>query len=326
MDKFDRIFQLHSILSSRKTAIALEDLTARLECSRSTLFRIIAAMKDYLGAPIEFDKEAGGFRYRTAPDQESYELPGLWFTPAELQCLAVLQRLVSDLGGGLLGEQVAAIGKRLSQLVAHRRLNLGEAASRLRFPTVAGRAAGAAFHVAASACLQRKKLWFEYHSRGSNRRSERTVSPQRLVHYRDAWYLDAWDEESRELRTFSMDRASRPRVLAAAAKDVPETELDEHYASGYGIFGGKADKTAVLRFSSERARWVADEQWHPSQAGVFLTDGSYELRVPYRDPRELLMDILRHGPHVEVLHPEILRAEVNELLTQSLVIYTASKG
>lgn len=322
MDKFDRIFQLDSILSSRKTAIPLEDLMARLECSRSTLFRIIASMKDYLGAPIEFDNEAGGFRYRRTANQDSYQLPGLWFSPAELQCLAVLQRLISDLGGGFLGEQVAAIGKRLNQLVSHKRLNLGEAASSIRFPTVAGRPAGAAFHVAASACLQRKKLWFEYHSRGSNQRSERTVSPQRLVHYRDAWYLDAWDERSGELRTFSMDRMSHPRVLEVPAVSVPEPELDEHYASGYGIFGGKADKTAVLRFSSDRARWVADEEWHPAQKGAFLPDGTYELHVPYSDSRELVMDILRHGPHVRVIEPEALKIEVKAQLSQALTQYS----
>src|SRR5580700_6479835 len=132
MDKFDRIFQLHAILSNRRTAIDPETLMARLECSRSTLFRIISAMKDHLGAPIEFDNEVGGFLYRRIADDETYQLPGLWFSAAELQCLAVLQRLLSDLGGGLLGEQVAAIGKRLNQLVSHRRLNLGEAAARLR--------------------------------------------------------------------------------------------------------------------------------------------------------------------------------------------------
>jgi proteasome accessory factor C len=314
MDKFDRIFQLHAILSHRRTAIDAETLMARLECSRSTLFRIISAMKDHLGAPIEFDNDIGGFLYKRISDDETYQLPGLWFSAAELQCLAVLQRLLSDLGGGLLGEQVAAIEKRLNQLLSHRRLNLGEAAARLRFPTVAGRPAGEAFQVAASATLQRKKLWFEYHSRGSNRRSERTVSPQRLVHYRDVWYLDAWDESSGELRTFSMDRVTRPKVLPGAARDIPEAELNEHFASGYGIFGGKADKTAVLRFSSERARWVADEEWHPAQKGAFLPDGSYELHIPYQDSRELVMDILRHGVHVKVLEPASLAIEVREQL------------
>jgi predicted DNA-binding transcriptional regulator YafY len=232
-----------------------------------------------------------------------------------------MQRMLHDLGGGLLADQLSAITKRLTQLVQHRRLNLGEAAARLRFPGVASRPAGEAFQVAASATLQRRKLWFEYHSRGSNRRSERTVSPQRLTHYREAWYLDAWDEESDELRTFSIDRIHQLAVLTDAALDLPDAELDAHYATSYGIFGGKADKEAVLVFSAERARWVADEIWHPEQKGRFLEDGRYELRVPYKDSRELAMDIMRHGPHVQVLEPEGLREEVAGLLRQAADLY-----
>ncbi|MGH8176189.1 MAG: helix-turn-helix transcriptional regulator [Steroidobacter sp.] len=322
MDKFDRIFQLHSILANRRTPIDSETLQARLECSRSTLFRIIALMKDHLGAPIEFDTERGsGFLYRRASGDETYELPGLWFSPAELQSLAVMQRMLRDLGGGLLADQVAAISRRLNQLVQHRRLNLGEAATRLRFPAVASRPAGEAFQIAASATLQRRKLWFEYHSRGSNRRSSRTVSPQRLTHYREAWYLDAWDEESNELRTFAIERMQRSKVLEKTALDLTGSELDAHYASAYGIFGGKADKLAVLRFSAERARWVADEKWHPEQTGEHLADGQYELRIPYHDARELVMDIMRHGAHVEVIEPEPLRRKVAEELRRAAEQY-----
>ena len=191
----------------------------------------------------------------------------------------------------------------------------------MRFPGVASRPAGEAFQVAASATLQRRKLWFEYHSRGRDRKSERTVSPQRLTHYREAWYLDAWDEESNELRTFSIDRMRHPTVLKDPALDLPETELDAHYATSYGIFGGRADKEAVLVFSAERARSVADEVWHPEQKGRYLEDGRSELRVPYKDSRELRVDIMRHGPHVEVIAPKELREEVVRQLRDALSIY-----
>jgi proteasome accessory factor C len=93
MDKFDRIFHLHAILAARKSPISLEDLTARLECSKSTLYRAIAVLKDTLRAPVEFDPEVGGFRYAVTKGSSAFELPGLWFTPAELQALAVMQRL-----------------------------------------------------------------------------------------------------------------------------------------------------------------------------------------------------------------------------------------
>ena len=37
MDKFDRIFHLHAILADRRTAIPLEDLMAKLECSKASI-------------------------------------------------------------------------------------------------------------------------------------------------------------------------------------------------------------------------------------------------------------------------------------------------
>ncbi len=157
MDKFDRIFQLHTILSSRRTAVPLEDLMARLECSKSTLHRAINALKDNLNAPVIFDPEAGGYRYERSTAGESYELPGLWFSPTELQALAIMRRLLKDAGGGLLEEHLGALSKRLDELTQHQRLNLGEAAARLRFPSIAARSAGKAFDMVASATLQRRK-------------------------------------------------------------------------------------------------------------------------------------------------------------------------
>jgi predicted DNA-binding transcriptional regulator YafY len=314
VDKFDRIFQLHAILSSRRTAIPLEDLMARLECSKSTLHRAINTLRDQLNAPVVFDAEAGGYKYGSSNDAtgegKAFELPGLWFTANELQALAIMQRLLKDAGGGLLEEHLGPLAKRLDELTHHQRLNLGEAASRLRFPAIGARPAGEAFNTVAAATLQRRKCWLEYHARSTDERSERTVSPQRITHYREAWYLDAWDEKRAALRSFSVDRITKATVLEEAARDVPEAELEEHYASAYGIFGGKADKVAVLEFTPQRARWVADEKWHPQQAGRWLADGSYELRIPYREGRELLMDIMRQGASVEVLAPAELREQI----------------
>ena len=323
MDKFDRIFHLHAILSARRTPIPLEDLMARLECSKSTLHRTINALKDYLNAPVVFDANAGGYRYaRQEQGGEAYELPGLWFTPRELQALAVMQRLLKDAGGGLLEEHLAPLARRLMELTKHQRLNLGEATSRLRFPSIGARPVGKEFDTVASATLQRLKLWIEYHARSTDERSERTISPQRITHYRETWYLDAWDEERNALRIFSVDRIIRATVLDAPAFDVAEKELEEHYASAYGIFGGKADKTAVLRFTRDGARWIADEKWHPQQEATWLPDGRYELRIPYRESRELVMDIMRQGKNVEVVAPDELCEQVRRELHDALSRYS----
>ena len=321
MDKFDRIFELHGILKDRHTPISRADLARRLECTESTIYRLIALLRDRLGAPVEYDREREGYSYVRSPDGRTFELPGLWFTAAELQSLVVLQLLLQSLGAGLLATHLAPIGKRIDELIRHHRLNLGEVGERIRPLSLAARPVGAAFQAAASATLQRYRLRIQYHSRSKDEWTERTVSPQRLVHYRDNWYLDAWDHLREALRSFAVDRIRTAIELAEAAFEPAAAQLEEHYASAYGIFAGKANKTAVLRFSPTRARWVADERWHPEQSGQFLTDGRYELVFPYRDPRELIMDILRHGADVEVVSPVTLRAEVRKVLEGALAQY-----
>ena len=321
MDKFDRIYKLHNILSGRKTPIALEDLTARLECSRATVYRLLDALRDYLGAPVVFDRDLHGYRYESTENGRSYELPGLWFSAGELQALLVFHRLLQTLEPGLLEEHLAPLRKRLDELLAHKHLGLGEAGRRVRLLGMAARTTGEWFHMLASATLQRRRLHIRYHSRTKNEITDRVISPQRLVHYRDNWYLDAWDYLRKALRSFSVDRVKHVVEVEERVEDIPEAQLDEYFASAYGIFSGKANKTAVLRFTAERARWVADERWHPEQIGQFLTDGRYELSIPYRDDRELVMDILKHGPDAEVVSPDSLRKEVAERISAALALY-----
>jgi predicted DNA-binding transcriptional regulator YafY len=321
VDKFDRIYELHHVLSGRRTPLAIEDLMQRLECSRPSVYRLLRVLRDYLGAPVRFDKELEGYFYDRTAGGGAYELPGLWFNARELQALVVFERMLESLEPGLLADHLKPLAERIGELVNHRRLGLTEAARRIRVLAMSARPVGEHFRTLASATLQRRRLRIVYRSRGRDRVSEREVSPQHLVHYRDNWYLDAWCHASRKLRTFSVDRVKSAVESPDAAQDVPERELTEHFASSYGIFAGKANKLAVLRFTPVRARWVADERWHPQQVGQFQTDGSYELRIPYRDERELAMDILRHGPEVEVLAPESLRKSVVAALGAALGRY-----
>jgi predicted DNA-binding transcriptional regulator YafY len=76
----------------------------------------------------------------------------------------------------------------------------------------------------------------------------------------------------------------------------------------------------VLRFSPERARWVAEECWHPKQKGHY-ENGHYILEIPYSDDRELVLDILKHGPEVEVLRPKSLRKKVLDRLVRAASQY-----
>jgi predicted DNA-binding transcriptional regulator YafY len=179
----------------------------------------------------------------------------------------------------------------------------------------------AAFGVVAQALLARKRIRIRHHNRARDEDTVREISPQRLVHYRDNWYVDAWCHLRTGVRTFAFDAIEHAELVDAKARDVPEAELDKYLGSSYGIFSGEPKATAVLRFSPLRSRWVSRERWHPQQKGAWDKDGRYTLEVPYSDDRELVMDVLRHGADVEVQGPPELRARVAQALKEAAKRY-----
>jgi predicted DNA-binding transcriptional regulator YafY len=178
------------------------------------------------------------------------------------------------------------------------------------------------FEVVAKALLLRERLEITYYGRGRDESSKREVSPQLLIHYRGNWYLAAWCHKQKGMRSFAMDAIQQATVFSKkTTKTISKRELDSFVGQGYGIFSGATVQWATLRFSAERARWVSRELWHPLQRSAKDDDGTLLLELPFTDMRELSMDILRHGRHVEVVEPPELRLAVQAELQQALSQY-----
>lgn len=322
MDRFDRIYGLHRIFRSARHPVSRKTLEEKLECSRATVNRAIEDLRDFLSAPLRYDRLRNGYYYDEKDGERPYELPGLWFNASELHALLATQKLLAGVGPGLLDGFLAPLRKRIEHILANERLSRNDVTRRVRVLSMGSRTMPPdSFTSVASALMQRRRLAIVYHGRQRDTVTERTVSPQRLVHYRDNWYLDAWCHTRRGLRSFSLDRIRKARDTGDTAMDLDDQRLDRRFSGAYGIFSGIPGNTAVLLFSPERARWVAEEHWHRDQQARFREDGSYELRVPYDDPRELVLDILKYGPDVEVTSPASLRAEVRARLTAALARY-----
>jgi len=299
-----------------------DELQRELEVSPATLERDIQHLRHRMNMPVAWRGDRGGWcldRHEAVIGPQ-YELPGLWLSAEEIHALLTMQHLLANLDqGGLLGEHIEPLRQRLARLLDGGAPPRAEIARRIRVQTVGARRLHLPhFQALGSALLQRRRAVMEYHGRSTDQPSTREVSPQRLVHYRDNWYLDAWCHQRSALRSFSVDAVQAVQVLDQAAIEVPDQELDEQLGAGYGIFSGKQVQWATLRFSRERARWVAAERWHPDQLGRWDSAGRWLLSLPYADPRELVMDILRHVPEVEVIGPEHLADEVSRRLLAGL--------
>ena len=322
MDRSERFHKIIRLLKERRV-VSRDAFLEALEVSRATFKRDLEYLRDRMDAPILWDAEAGGYRLAAEDGaHQNYELPGLWLNAGEIYALLAMEQLLEGLQPGLLGPHVRPLRDRIRRLIEVGEHSAEEVGERIRVLEVGNRPVEPeCFQALASAVLSRKRLRIRHYSRVRDETTERTLSPQRLVHYRDNWYLDAWCHERQALRTFSADAIVDAELLERSAREISETRLDRHLGSGFGIFSGTRTETAVLQFTPDRARWVARESWHPEQEGQFQLDGSYLLKVPYSDPRELVMDILKYGPDVEVLAPEPLARMVSDRLGEARARY-----
>ena len=331
MDRTERFYRIDQLLNEQR-CLSFEALQDALGVSRATLRRDLQYLRDRLNAPIVYDRLGGGYRFALEPatakapsaSGPKYELPGLWFNASEIYALLMMQQLLNTVQPGLLGPHIAPLQSRLSALLGSQDNRPEDIEDRIRIVHTGQRAPEPAnFALIASALLKRKRLKLQHWHRGRDEKTMREISPQRLVFYRGNWYLDAWCHLRKDLRSFAVETLSDVALLDKPAKEVAAKVLDSRVQNGYGIFGGERTQWAQLRFTPARARWVASEQWHPDQRGSVLPDGSYQLDVPYSIETELVMDILRHMPEVEVIGPAALRQKVRGKLAEALDRHSA---
>jgi len=325
MNRAERFYKIDRLLTQHRY-VPVSRFLDELEISPATFKRDIEFMRSRLHAPIVWDREHNGYCFTTpGKDAPRYELPGLWFNATEIHALLAMEQLLAGIDPGILSHRLGPLKARLRELLGGADHSAEEVRRRIKVVPMARRAMPAGpFEIAASALLNRKRLFMRYRSRTRNEETEREVSPQRLVHYRENWYVDAWCHMRKGLRSFSMDCVRDAEIRETSAIDVDEAELDAVLGSGYGIFAGREVTWAKLRFSPVAARWVSSESWHPRQRGSFDSEGSYILEIPFSDDRELLRDVLRHGADVEVLTPQSLRDKVKAALLEAVRRYEES--
>lgn len=321
MDRTERFHLIDQMLTNRRVVTRAHFLDA-LEVSPATFKRDLEYLRDRLAAPIVWDRERGGYCYEQGEAAEQFQLPGLWFNTSEIQALLSMDALLQNLQPGVLSNHIEPLRSRIRMLLDEGDHSVDEIARRIRIIPFAAKAYRSEyFQDLCQALLTRKCIDMVYYSRQNDSSSERRVSPQRLIYYRDNWYLDAWCHMREGLRSFAIDAIQALEITAGPALEVSESELNRELESGYGIFSGVQTRQAVLRFSPQIARWISRESWHPQQSSSYDDAGYYVLQVPYSQDTELIMDVLKFGAEVEVLAPQQLRTRVKARIKEMQSLY-----
>jgi hypothetical protein len=168
------------------------------------------------------------------------------FGALDAQTRLTMQQLLADLQPGLLEAQVRPLQARLRALLGSADHSAEEVERRFRLVTAARRTLSVRhFETVASATLRRRRLSIAHFSRQTGTTTERTVSPQQLIFYRENWYLLAWCHLRRDIRSFAVDAISAAVLRDEEAKEVSRGALAEVMDSGYGIFSGRRWRDVV---------------------------------------------------------------------------------
>jgi predicted DNA-binding transcriptional regulator YafY len=322
MGDVERLHKIKYMIQARQ-CVPLNNFLDELEISKATFKRDLEYLRSRMNASIVYDRFKGGYCFDGQIIGEKIELPGLWFSEKEVTALVLMQHLLSGLDkGGLIEPHIAPLTSIIDGILGQSNTPAKELRKRLKvFGMSARKGSIENFEEVGNALLTRKKLHITYYARGKDETTEREISPQRLIFYRDNWYLDAFCHLRKDLRSFAVDCISKAIITNSKADEISERQLHEHFAESYGIFSGKASQRAKLKFTPEKARWVSSETWHGQQVGTFDKEGNYLLEFDYNQDPELVMDILKYGAGVEVLAPTSLRKRVKDELVNALNNY-----
>ena len=223
MRRADRLFEIIQILRSATAPVRAEDLAEKLEVSKRTIYRDIAALQA-MRTPVE--GEAGiGYMLR-----KGYDLPPLNFDEEELEALHVGLAMLMRTGDGSL--------QKAAERVSHKIKNVHATADWLQVAPW-----GAPLDDPEQGCVSKallrqavresRKLRITYVSPESGETC-RSLRPLALIYHIECTMLAAWCELRGGFRHFRTDR-----MFAA--------EIQEE------SFGGEAETLRKL--------WMEQEGW-----------------------------------------------------------------
>ena len=302
MSQMERLYFFHQRVAQLRYPNS-KTIMERFEVSEATARRDIAYLRDFLLAPLAFDRQRKGWYYTSNDFQLPFEhVPHIvWF-------LGLLVKMAAEAGLSQLPEVKKLEEKLTNLLSAH---GAGHLVDAIYFEKIeAPIPKSDVLTILFEALRQNRRVQFMYRKL-NGQESLRTLSPMKLVHYQWRWYVVGLCHLRHDLRLFSTVRMSRVELLSEPSVPVRDyaAELERFLNAPFGIFKGLRTVTARVLFREEAAGLVREQVWHRDQTLEDTPEGVI-LSLPISDVREIAMKVLQYGTWAQVLEPEELRRYV----------------
>jgi predicted DNA-binding transcriptional regulator YafY len=281
-------------------------IAQEMEVSKRVIFQDKKFMLERLGAPIQLDRERGGWYYANP----TWALPSMFVSEGELMAfflsIEVAQRY---LGTGFEAPLRAAINRLAVSLGDQVQISLEELREHYTFAAPATPNVNAQLLTEMNKAIQQQfQVRMRYYTASRDEWNERTINPHHLYNMRGDWYLFAYDQKRQEMRSFHLGRVAWWQVLAEGFERAPNFSPQDWMKKAFQLERGGDPQDVAIRFDAYQAPWIRERRWHETQPPIEeLPDGGVILRFRTAGLGEVQRWVMQFGHHAEVLEPESLR-------------------
>lgn len=144
--------------------------------------------------------------------------------------------------------------------------------------------------------------------------SEREVEPYALKEYQYRWYLIAKDCRKDALRIYALDRIKEIEMLNVSFQYPKSLDIEKLYQHCYGIMlpdkMDKAPEKIQMWVDSYQARYFMTVPLHNTQRIIEQKDEEVLIEIEVYITEDLIMDLMKYGPLIEVIKPNKLKNEL----------------
>lgn len=161
------------------------------------------------------------------------------------------------------------------------------------------------------AIVARRHVAINY-SKDEGSKSYMFLAPFKLMNHKGIWYLAARDGD--KLKTFAFTRIESLRILDSHF--APDASVDRVLVEEEGIWFGEEKKEIVLKIAKEVAGYFKRRRLIANQViEKELEDGGLIVSAKVGHPNQVLPIVRYWIPHIRIISPEGLQAELERELT-----------
>ncbi len=314
----ERMMTIHRMVQEGEFPSA-QAMATELEVVTKTVYRDLEFMRDRLNLPVEFDRDRNGWFYKEAVDA----FPTLQITEGELVSLLVAEKALQQYRGTSFEKPLLSALKKLQSAMPDTfSLNFAEWDRTISFRTSAEPIVNLeVMDALARATAGHRQLELSYRKPGTPKPEARVVDPYHLANINGEWFLFAYDQLRKDIRTFVPARIVAVKETGKTFARPAKFSLEARLKDSFGVHSGVGEYRVVVRFTGFAADYVREKRWHASQELREQKDGGVELRLKLSSLVEVKRWLLGWGGEATVIEPRELVEEVKSASRATLANY-----